>query len=60
MTIEHYILKIDTQANNEWDKCILRNPLTGERPDLNNIIAKVVGNESGSYLKFRAGIPVPF
>jgi hypothetical protein len=50
MTIEHYILKIDTQANNEWDKFILRNPLTGERPDLNKTIAQAVGNESGSYL----------
>jgi hypothetical protein len=50
MTIEHYILKIDTQANNEWDKYILRNPLTGERPDLNQTIAQAVGNESGSYL----------
>jgi hypothetical protein len=50
MAIEHYILKIDTQSNNNWDKCILRNPLTGERPDLNAAIARAVGNESGSYL----------
>lgn len=50
MIDKHYILKIDTQANNDWDKYILRNPLTGERPDVKTAIAKAVGNESGSYL----------
>ena len=46
----HYILQIDPQANFEWDRCILRNPLTGERPDLTTAIAKAVNNRAGSYL----------
>lgn len=46
----HYILQLDPQANFEWDRCILRNPLTGERPDLTSEIAKAVNNRAGSYL----------
>ncbi len=50
MTIAHYILTINPQAQYEWDKCILRNPITGERPDFTSIISQAVGNEPGSYL----------
>lgn len=46
----HYILQLDPQAEFEWDRCILRNPLTGERPDLTAAIAKAVNNRAGSYL----------
>lgn len=28
----------------------MRNPITGERPDFTEIIARTVGNEAGSYL----------
>ncbi|VEP12040.1 hypothetical protein H1P_130060 [Hyella patelloides LEGE 07179] len=46
----HYVLKINPQANHEWDRCVLRNPITGEHPDLKNAIAKAVQNQPGSYL----------
>lgn len=48
--IKHYILKIDPQANCDWDRCVLRNPITGERPDLTAAIAQALGNKPGSYL----------
>ena len=48
--IKHYILNLNPQANCEWDRCIIRNPITGERPDLTAEIAKAVGNQTGSYL----------
>lgn len=46
----HYVLSIDPQADCEWERCVLRNPITGERPDLEKAIADKVKNRSGSYL----------
>ena len=46
----HYILQLDPQAEFDWDRCILRNPLTGERPDLTVAIAEAVNHRAGSYL----------
>jgi hypothetical protein len=46
----HFVLSIHPQAQYDWDKCILRHPITGERPDLTEIIAQAMGNEAGSYL----------
>jgi hypothetical protein len=46
----HYILNINPQASHEWDRCVLRNPITGERPDLQTAIANAVANQPGSYL----------
>lgn len=48
--IKHYILHLNPQSQSEWDRSILRNPLTGERPDLTTEIARTVGNTEGSYL----------
>ena len=48
--IKHYILTIDPQASHDWDKCTLRNPITGERPDLTKAIAEAVDERAGSYL----------
>jgi hypothetical protein len=47
---KHYILNINPQAEREWEKCTLRNPISGEHPDLKAAIAEAVGNQSGSYL----------
>lgn len=47
---KHYVLSINSQAEHDWDKCIMRNPITGERPDLNRAIAQAIGNQPGSYL----------
>lgn len=47
---KHYILNLNPQADSEWDRCVLRNPLSGERPDLSNEIAKAVSDRAGSYL----------
>lgn len=48
--IKHYILNLNPQAHSDWDRCLLRNPITGERPDLTAEIAKAVSNQAGSYL----------
>lgn len=47
---KHYVLSINSQAEHDWDKCVIRNPITGERPDLNSAIAQAIGNQPGSYL----------
>lgn len=47
---KYYILQLDPQAAYEWDRCVLRNPMTGERPDLNAEIAKFMDSRAGSYL----------
>ena len=48
--IKHYILNLDPTARHEWDRCTLRDPLTAKRPDIAQLIAEAVGNETGSYL----------
>jgi hypothetical protein len=47
---KHYILSINPNAQYEWDQCILRDPLTAQRPDFASLIAEAVGEETGSYL----------
>jgi hypothetical protein len=47
---KYYILNLDPQAAHEWDRCVLRNPLTGARPDLNEEIAQEIDIQAGSYL----------
>ncbi len=67
MATEHYILNLNPQAESSWDRCVLRNPLTGERPNLEAAIAKAVGDRAGSYLinvnidvrVLQSGEPIP-
>ena len=47
---KHYILSINPQAKHDWEKCTIRNPITGEHPDLTKAIAQAIGNQPGSYL----------
>jgi len=47
---KHYILNLNPQANSDWDRCVLRNPITGDRPDLTMEIAQALNNQPGSYL----------
>ncbi len=48
--MKHYILSLNPTAKHEWDRCILRDPLTAKRPDIAKIIAEAVGAHTGSYL----------
>jgi hypothetical protein len=48
--IKHYILSLNPTAKHDWDRCILRDPLTAKRPDIAKIIAEAVGADTGSYL----------
>lgn len=47
---KHYILSINPNAEYDWDRYILRDPLTAARPDFASLIAEAVGDETGSYL----------
>lgn len=47
---KYYILNLDPQATYEWDRCVLRNPITGARPDLQEEVAQVMDGQPGSYL----------
>ncbi|WP_315787006.1 hypothetical protein [Fischerella sp. JS2] len=48
--IKHYILSLNPTAKHDWDRCILRDPLTAKRPDLAKLVAEAVGTDTGSYL----------
>ncbi|MBO3461971.1 hypothetical protein G7B40_029700 [Aetokthonos hydrillicola Thurmond2011] len=48
--IKHYILSLNPTAKHEWDRCILRDPLTAKRPDIAKIVAEAVGADTGNYL----------
>lgn len=48
--IKHYILSLEPNAKQPWDRCVLRDPITGERPELLEAIAEGAGNQAGSYL----------
>ncbi|MFM7363652.1 MAG: hypothetical protein ACKO11_03930 [Cuspidothrix sp.] len=48
--IKHYTLNLNPTAKHEWDRCILRDPLTAKRPDIAKLIAEAVGSDTGSYL----------
>ncbi len=47
---KHYILHLDSDAFYEWDRCVLRDPITAERPDLAQLVVDAVGEQRGSYL----------
>ncbi len=47
---KHYILSINPTAKYDWDRTILRDPLTSKRPELAKLIAETVGAEPGTYL----------
>jgi hypothetical protein len=47
---KHYILSLNPNAKHEWDRYILRDPLTAKRPEFAKLIADAVGELSGSYL----------
>ncbi|MDJ0732513.1 MAG: hypothetical protein QNJ47_00250 [Nostocaceae cyanobacterium] len=48
--IKHYILSLNPTAKHEWDRCILRDPLTGKRPDMAKLVTEAIGANTGSYL----------
>ncbi|MEA5571577.1 hypothetical protein [Calothrix sp. UHCC 0171] len=48
--MKHYILSLNPTAKHEWDRCILRDPLTAKRPEIAKMIADAVGADAGSYL----------
>lgn len=48
--IKHYILSLNPTAKHEWDRCILRDPLTAKRPDIAKLVSEAVGADTGSYL----------
>ena len=48
---KHYVLSLDPSAEYEWDRCVLRDPITAERPDLAQLVAQSLHDlPSGSYL----------
>ena len=48
--MKHYILNLNPTAKHEWDRCVLRDPLTAKRPDIAKLIAEAVGEDTGNYL----------
>lgn len=47
---KHYVLSLNPNAQHEWDRCTLRNPISALRPDLASMLAEAVGEEAGDYL----------
>ena len=50
LMVKHYILNLNPTAKHDWDRCILRDPITAKRPELAKLIAEAIGAEPGSYL----------
>lgn len=48
--VKYYIVNLNPVAKHEWDRCVLREPLTGKRPDIGKMIADAVGEDAGNYL----------
>ena len=48
--IKHYLLSLNPTAKHDWDRCILRDPITAKRPELAKLIAEAIGAEPGTYL----------
>jgi hypothetical protein len=48
--MKHYILSLNPTAKHEWDRCILRDPLSAKRPDIAKMVAEAIGTNGGSYL----------
>ena len=48
--MKHYILSLNPTAKHEWDRCIIRDPLTAKRPDIAKLVSEAVGADTGSYL----------
>ncbi|NEQ24779.1 MAG: hypothetical protein F6K28_37890 [Microcoleus sp. SIO2G3] len=48
---KHYVLSLDPSAEYEWDRCVLRDPITAERPDLARLVAESLPDvPPGAYL----------
>lgn len=47
---KHYLLSLNPTAKHEWDRCILRDPITAKRPELAKLVAEAIGAEPGTYL----------
>lgn len=47
---KHYILSLNPTAKHDWDRCTLRDPISGKRPELAKLIAEAIGAEPGTYL----------
>ena len=47
---KHYILSLNPPAKHDWDRCILRDPITAKRPEIAKLIAEAIGAEPGTYL----------
>ncbi|MEC4985808.1 MAG: hypothetical protein SAJ37_11600 [Oscillatoria sp. PMC 1068.18] len=48
--IKHYVLSINPHPEYEWDRHNLRDPLSGQRPDLAALVAAEIEKIPGSYL----------
>lgn len=47
---KHYILSLNPDAKHDWDRIVLRDPITSKRPELAKLIAETIGAEPGTYL----------
>jgi hypothetical protein len=52
--LKHFVLSLNPQAQFEWERCTLHNPITAGQPNLAQLVGQVVsqttGQEAGSYL----------
>ena len=47
---KHYILSLNPTAKHDWDRCVLRDPIAGKRPEIAKLVAEAIGAEPGTYL----------
>ena len=47
---KHYILSLNPTAKHEWDRCLVRDPITAKRPEIAKLVAAAIDAEPGTYL----------
>ncbi|ERN42872.1 hypothetical protein KR51_00004000 [Rubidibacter lacunae KORDI 51-2] len=47
---KHYVLRVNPQAEYDWDRYVLLEPFSGVRPDLSALIANAIEDRPGAYL----------
>ena len=48
--MSYFVIEIDPNAKYEWNRLAIRNPMTGDNPDLKELFAAALGGQPGHYL----------
>lgn len=47
---KHFVLSLNPNAQFEWERCTLHNPITAGQPHFAQLVAEEIAEQTGSYL----------